>query len=351
MPASTLAAATPDPLPDQIRVVFAASGLSEAWISSLTSLDDLDGRKTFARAGDDAVSVQNPLSSEHQILRQSLIPGLIRAASYNQDRGNANPCLFELGKSYRCQPRRFNKQLPAGKQTSTSEELLAAAIVCGEPRLSQWLESDKRQEGNCYYLVKGILESLAAGLNISLTSLSFQSVDNVPGWFHPGRSAACFVDMSQSQKSDKPDTSKQKGNKMLCLGYLGEIHPAVANTYKLSGRAAILEISLAALGQAKQPPVFKDIYQTPVIQRDLTCDLDNSVDHQSVEMCINACGGSNLQKVILISLFQLSATQKSLSYRLTFQHPELTLTNDAVDSLMAKIREELMTRLNASFRL
>lgn len=352
MPASTMAAGVPDPLPQRVRAGLSAAGLSEACTSSLTSQEDLDGRKSFSNDSNNAVWVQNPLSAEHQVLRQSLIPGLLKAASYNQGRGNASPCLFELGKTYRCDPRRFNKQLPAARQTSTHEELMAAAIACGEPRLSQWLESEKHDEAHCYYLIKGMLETLAISLNISQTALRYQITDKIPGWFHPGRSAACFVDMCGSDRqSDINSNKRQKNSKQLLLAYLGEIHPAVANAYRLSGRAAVLEISLSALSQAILPSKFSEIYMTPLIQRDLTCDMDNSVSHQEVEQCIAACGEDTLQKVVLVSLFRLSGMQRSLSYRLTFQHPDQTLTADSVDAVMAKIREDLKAKLNASFRL
>jgi phenylalanyl-tRNA synthetase beta chain len=354
MPASTIAARVPDPLPAKVRMSLASTGLSEAWLSSLTGLEDLSGRKSFATTGDNAVSVQNPLSAEHQVLRQSLIPGLLKAASYNQDRGNATPCLFEIGKSYRHEPRRFNKQLPPHKQTSTLEEGLASAIVCGEPSLSQWMSTGKQEDSFNFYLIKGILENLLTSFAIPLSSLRLRQTEDIPGWFHPGRSAACFIDMTASGgESDKSGNKKQKSGKKseMFLAYLGEIHPAVADAYRVAGRAAAFEVSLSALAELMPDARFSEIYLTPVIQRDLTCDLDTSVRHEDLLQCIRGCGEETLQKVVLVSLFKLSDSKKSLSYRLTFQHPSQTLTADSVDAVMNKLREDLTKTLNASFRL
>jgi phenylalanyl-tRNA synthetase beta chain len=352
MPPATIAAGVTDTLSARIAWALRANGLSEAWISSLTSRDDLDGRQSFTSRSDDAVFVQNPLSTEHQMLRQTLVPGLLKAASFNQDRGNANPCLFELGKIYRRDARRVNKQLPATRQTLTHEELMAAAIVCGQPALGQWLESEKQDDAFSYYVVKGVLENLVSSLNIPPSALRYERTDNIPGWFHPGRSAACFVDMADLQRlSDRGSNKKQEALKPVFLAYLGQIHPAVADAYRLSGRAAALEMSIAAISAVMTSPVYAEIYLTPVIQRDLTCDLENLVNHQDVERCIAACGEDTLQKVVLVSVFKLSPTHKSLSYRLTFQHPNQTLTADAVDAVMAKIRDDLTGKLNAGFRL
>ena len=354
MPASTIAARVPDPLPARVRMSLASTGLSEAWLSSLTGLEDLSGRKSFATTGDNAVTVQNPLSAEHQVLRQSLIPGLLKAASYNQDRGNATPCLFEIGKSYRHEPRRFNKQLSAHKQTSTLEEGLASAIVCGEPSLSQWMSSGKQDDSFNFYLIKGILENLLTSFAIPLSALRLRQTEEIPGWFHPGRSAACFIDMTDLDgQSDKSSNKKQKSGKKseMFLAYLGEIHPAVADAYRVAGRAAGFEVSLTALAELMPDPSFSEIYLTPVIQRDLTCDLDTSVRHEDLLQCIRGCGEETLQKVVLVSFFKLSESKKSLSYRLTFQHPSQTLTAESVDAVMNKLREDLTKTLNASFRL
>lgn len=354
MPASTLAARNYDQLQARIRHCFAAAGLSEAWISSLTSYEDLDARKTFSKNGSDdtAVGVLNPLSPEHQVLRQSLIPGLVKAASYNQDRGNSNPCLFELGKIYRKDSRRLNKQAPAQKQTATHEEQMVAGIVCGEARLSQWWQSEKQEEqGRSYFLIKGILENLAASLGIDAQWLKFKRTDEIPGWFHPGRSAACYV--KAKGMSDK-DGKKKPGGKPkdeILLGYLGEIHPAVADAYRLTGRSAIIELSGAALAEAQTDRSFKEIPITPSTQRDLTVDLDYSVNNQEVDECIRTCDQKTLRFVELVSVYKLSDDKKSLSYRLTFQDPTQTLTAESVDAIMNAIRDNLSKVLKASFRL
>lgn len=350
MPASTIAALPPDPLPGKVRTAMLASGLSEAWLSSLTSYDDLPAGNS-SNGSDTAIGVLNPLSPEHQVLRQSLIPGLVKTASYNQDRGNTNPYLFELGKIYKIDKRRFNKQLPEHKQTMTHEEQMVSAIICGDAQLSQWMDSDKKEvNGIAYFHIKGIFENLCASLGISLESLRFRRGEDLPALFHPGRAASCFVDLSTLSDSSE---SKKKSSKPkeLWLGYIGELHPAVQDANKLSGRIALMEVSLAALSQALHAARFEEIPNTPSTQRDLTVDLDNAVSNQEVIECIQSLSIANLRQTELVSIFKLDDAKQSLSYRLTFQDPAQTLTAEYIDTSMSKIREELSKQLQASFRL
>ncbi len=344
MPASTIAAVPPDPIPGKIRNAMVAAGLSEAWLSSLTSYDDLSARKS-SNGSDTAIGVLNPLSPEHQVLRQSLIPGLIKTASYNQVRGNSNPHLFELGKIYKIDSRRFNKQMPEHKQTSTHEEQMVSAIICGDSKLCQWMGSDKKEpNGLAYFHIKGIVENLCTALRIPAEALLFRRSEEIPGFLHPGRAASFFVDLNAlKKKSGKP--------KELWLGFIGELHPAVQDEYKLTGRIALMEVSVAALSQAMLAASFDEIPNTPSTQRDMTADLDNSVSNQEVVEAIRSLGIVKLRKIELVSIFKLSESQQSLSYRLSFQDPAQTLTAEYMDNTMATVREELSKRLKASFRL
>ncbi len=343
MPASTIAAKVRDPIPAKIRLSLCASGLSEAWLSSLTKREELMSRATNGTADDTAVEVQNPLSAEHQVLRQSLVPGLIKAASYNQDYGNLNPCLFELGKVYRKDSRRLNSKQPANRQTGTHEELMVSGILCSEPRLSLWnKQKEDENQGQSYYLVKGVFENLLVTLGIDRSAVRFEKTDDIPGFFHPGRSASCVLELAGD--------GKKKG-KQVRLGFIGELHPAVCDSHRLSGRAAAMEVSVQALTDAVSFAAFKDIYSTPSVQRDLTADLPHCVKNQELESVIRDCTKEMLTKLDLVSVFKLSDKQKSLSYRLTFQDPEKTLTAETVDSAMSKVRDELAKRVDAKFRL
>ena len=371
MPLNTIPAMPADPIPSQIRNSLAGQGLSEAWLSSLTSMSDLNCMRAASSSNngkpDTAIGVLNPLSAEHQVLRQSLIPGLVRAASYNQDHGNSSPWLFEMGKAYfhANKVRSIAMQqanLAEHKRTNAFEEQLVSAIIVGEPTQSVWLDGKvtfnddlHNLDMRTFFLMKGIAEMLIGNLRISCCALKYerdwQDKADTHAWLHPGRSAR-IVFAPPEAASDK-DQGKKKGrkNNPLVLGYIGELHPALADEFKLSGRAAVMELNVQSLKESISSSSFAEIFVTPSMQRDLTVDLPRDVKNQDVQDCIKATGDETLRDVELVSLFALSDKTKSLSYRLTFQHPAQTLTAAAVDGVMAKIREALSSKLQAEFRL
>lgn len=371
MPSHTIPAHPLDAVPYQIRRSLAGQGLSEAWLSSLTSLADLNCLKSSAPGNngkhDTAIGVLNPLSSEHQVLRQSLIPGLIRAASYNQDHGNPTPWLFELGKVYfhANKVRAIAMQqanIPEHKRTNAFEEQMVSAIVVGEPVLSSWLDGKVTFNDDLhnldmrpFYLMKGIVETIASNLRVSTCSLRFESdwqeKADSHAWLHPGRSARIVYAPAETTADKDPSKKKGKKSNPIVIGYVGELHPALADEFKLGGRAAVMELSVSSLKESMANAAFAEIAVTPTMQRDLTADLSRDVKNQDLEDCIKSAGDETLQEVELISMFALSDKTKSLSYRLTFQHPSQTLTAAAVDAVMAKIRESLSSKLQAEFRL
>ena len=95
---------------------------------------------------------------------------------------------------------------------------------------------------------------------------------------------------------------------------------------------------------------FSEPAQTPSIARDLTADLEITVQQSDVMKAIKNAAGKKLERVDLVSVFDLSETKRSLSYRLIFQDKEETLTNEEVEKRLNKIRNSLTHQLSATFR-
>lgn len=361
MPKETVAALPPDHFTYSIRQNLSASGLNEIWTSSLTGSADLQlsqsktghldvklGQSTTNNHGN-AVAVLNPLSAEHQVLRQSLLPGLLKVASYNQGRGRQDIWLFELGRAYF---QNNDAQPPEGiaphKYSPTQEDLRVAAFISGDPHLSPWLKSKESQtDAPGFFALKGILENLCHRLGISLDDLSFEHNKNEeqPGWLHPGRS--CRVSIAAPKKKDK---GKPKTESRINLGWLGEVHPVTADFYEIKGRSYAFELDCNNMRRAAAPKTMQEIYATPTMVRDLTVDLAMTVRNNAVQSCITETGSELLKRIELVSVYP-QTNQRSLSYRLTFQDPKETLTAEQVDALMSKIRDQLKSRLSANFRL
>ncbi|HEY9790674.1 MAG TPA: phenylalanine--tRNA ligase subunit beta [Candidatus Obscuribacterales bacterium] len=336
MPKRTVAPPLPDTILDTIKEALSACGLNEAWISSLVSLEDLTGRGSFETDDSQAVKVLNPLSDEHQVLRQSLLPGLLKALAYNQDRGMPDVWLFETGLTYR--------RLTGGKtdrsNTGTEETLKVASAITGQLSLSQLsMESKSDKEVLGFYQLKGVLQNLFERLGIAESLITYASAADASQWFHPSRCAAVSFKQSARDKESK------------LLGFIAEIHPLVGEAYGLKKSACVFELDVEGLRQARQAGKFAEIYNTPVVSRDLTGDVAKATEQAALKEVISQVGGKLLRKVELVSIFDLSGEQKSLSYRLSFQDPEKTLTADEIDKSMSKIREQLTRRLSVSFRI
>lgn len=336
MPKRTIAPPLPDMIAADIKKALSACGLNEAWISSLIALSDINGRGTVQVDEDSIVKVLNPLSEDHQVLRPTLLPGLLRATSYNQDHGRQDVWLFETGLTYK-----RDASVPINNsQTGTVETPYVTALISGDGRLSHWVpQSNGDSVHSDYYVLKGILENLLERISIPAQQISFTTSSECPGWFHPSRCASVVV---KPAGRDKGETVE--------LGWVGEVHPAVADAYGLKSPTCIFELSIDKLRAVQRPKTFKDIHVTPPVVRDITADLDRAVEAGAVQQCITQVGGKLLQQADLVSIFDLSDQKKSLSYRLTFQDPEKTLTADEVEKIMGKVRQQLSRQLSATFR-
>jgi phenylalanyl-tRNA synthetase beta chain len=328
MPDHTIAAAPPAQAPLKARESLRASGLSEAWLSSLISNEDLTGRGNLVVDRSRPVLVLNPLSEEHQVLRLSLLPGLARATAYNQARGRQDVWLFEVGRNYQTQ--RAGAKPADYKQTATVETTLIGGILSGTPQHHAW-QSEREAD---FYTAKGVVENLLDDCRLDCAKIRFETGE-VSGWFHPNKS--CRIQYRQ-------------GDATLLLGSVGELHPSVIKAYELKKPAFAFEVDLDKISALSRSHSFSEIYATPQVVRDLSADLDHHVGNQAVMACIDDATSSLLRKVEMVSTFQLSEDKKSLTYRLTFQHATETLTAEQVEGEMKTVREELSARLGATFR-
>jgi phenylalanyl-tRNA synthetase beta chain len=341
MPSPTMAAQPVDNLINQVVHSLSAQGLNETWITSLVSFDDLTCNNLIPVNKQSLVSVLNPLSAEHQVLRISLIPGLIKAVVYNQNQSQSDIWLFEIGRIYQAKNKQ-DKNLNAikVKDTGTNEDLYVAGIISGNcPQMNgiNWTQSDSssNNDSDKFFFTKGIIENLFSNLHISTDSLRYEQISENT-YYHPGKSAQVFF--------------LDKAGKTKSLGYFGEIHPAIAQVYGLKNAAFAFELNLEIIKTLRPSPTLLEIASTPVSVRDLSVDVTNSINQISVKQIIQS-SSELLINVELVSLFPLSDNKKSLTYRLYFQDKKATLTAEQVEKQMTKIRNSLTSELSATFRM
>jgi phenylalanyl-tRNA synthetase beta chain len=346
MPASTIAPETPVRILDDAKNALCGLGLNEAWLSSLTGADD----EAFGLHDEKkAVRVLNPLSAEHQVLRQSLIPGLIRSASYNFDHGQQGIWLFEAGRVYEnigADTQVAHDRFKSG--TGVHEQLRVAGFMMGLNSLGGWVDHSKQESASQldFYHAKGMVENLLKKLRVDLSRVRYFRSDKVPACMHPSRTCQVAYDQSFPNKKQQQPSD----NQLLLLGWIGEVHPATRESLRFRECAYVFEINLDIAESLSRKKEFRQIPNTPAVSRDLTVDVFEAVDHAAVHSCITSAAGRDLQWIELVSIFQPAEGQKSLSFRLNFQNRERTLTNEEVDSSLSKVRESLINRLSASFR-
>ena len=186
LPSATFAREAPVDTLNLLRSFLGAQGLSEAWLSSLVP------GETPGLSEAKLVSVLNPLSKDHQALRQSLVPGLLQAAAYNQNHGAKSVWLFENGRVYL-------KEGDLDKNTGTGvkESRRLAGIICGEKIKGESVD---------YYQAKGLVENLFESLGIDSRRLPIFSARSTC----PGKSNALAASISHWSGGLEPASEKRR---------------------------------------------------------------------------------------------------------------------------------------------
>jgi phenylalanyl-tRNA synthetase beta chain len=139
-------------------------------------------------------------------------------------------------------------------------------------------------------------------------------------------------------------------DRLVKLGLVGEVHPGYLAEKDLRDAVYAFELDLEQIAKSLVVGGFKEPASTPAMTRDLTVDMKDSTDHAAVQGSIEMSGGASLVDVELVSIYPLEEGTRSLSYRLTFQDREKTLTTDEVDKIMGKIRDNLVSKMGGKFR-
>jgi phenylalanyl-tRNA synthetase beta chain len=176
----------------------------------------------------------NPLSEEQGVLRSSLVmPGLLGTLRANLRQGRREVRVFEIG-------RVFGAGHGAPVEESRLAVLLTGAVA------PHWKGPRRTAD---LFDAKGVLELLARRLGIGAFTFA---TDGAPGFLHPGKGGAVSLE-------GKP------------RGFVGSLHPDVAEAWELRDKVVVAEVALDALVGALPPPVrFQPLQRSPAVERDLS---------------------------------------------------------------------------------
>jgi phenylalanyl-tRNA synthetase beta chain len=295
-------------------------------------------RQELASAGQvPAIVLRNPLSSEMEALRLTLMVGILTTLRENSKHSDAGLWFFELGRRYL--PRR-------GTGIAMVDERRTLGVGLLGPLTRHW---DGTAAPADFYSVKGVAETLLAALKI--TGHRYVPVRHPS--FHPGRCAALELRAAPGDGEVTP-TAVAEPDRWVRAGVLGEVHPEVAARFEITGRPYLLELDLERLFAAMPQRVTQaPISRYPAVQRDLAVVLPRETPEVEVRAAILAAGGELVRAARLFDLYTgagIPAERKSLAYALTYQAPDRTLTDDEVDAVQARIIAALASAFGATLR-
>ena len=328
-PKSTIAASKSISYKEIIKKHFIASGFSEAYLSSLIG-EQILSYKEFYFDSSKSVWMMNPVSREHSVLRQSLLPGLLEALKQNQNHQIDDIKLFEIGKVYF-----YTGLTPKGtSETQVIEKEVVSGVVFGHDK--NWhIKKIETLNEYLFFWTKGVIEGL----------LLLNLVDNAPA----------FSFELNSEKFLHPGFSLKINFNNICIGTLGCLHPEIENSHELSGPVIVFEICLEyLLPQFKihlENKRFKKISTQPVVERDITIDISKKFHASEVQDRISNILSSFVVSTCLISTFDLDKDTRSLTFRLKMQDLERTLTSKEVDDEVNKVINNLTSCFQAKFRV
>jgi phenylalanyl-tRNA synthetase beta chain len=243
-------------------------------------------------ADEAALRLPEPISVELAVLRTSILPSLVAAARRNLELGNEHVALFEIAGVYR--PR--GDELP-------DEHVHVAGISDGD-----------------FFRAKGVVEAICRTLHVD------------PAWeptqhdlLHPGKAARSSA------------------------GIVGELHPAV-----LEGAWAAFELDLGLLAaEARDPIQYENVITVPAVKQDLAFVVGEDVPAAALVAEAQAAAGPELRVMRVFDVYrgeQVGEGQKSLAFRVVFQSPDRTLTDEDAAALRARIVSALADRFGATLR-
>jgi len=276
------------------------------------------------------IALPNPISADHSILRDSLIPQMIETLGRNRARQAREAAMFEMG-------RVFFKN--AGGAYGEEERVCVGLL--GSVGRSGVLKQNPVKPEEMFGWIKGVLENLLRAQHVPAQVRGGLSR---PGMELKPLSSPCF----------------EEGGAVSVLiageacGVMGLVSERVCGEWRLVEPVAVLELKMAPLlANALRVPSAKPIGQYPGVERDVAMVVDDSVTQGAVIDAIWRAAPAELVDIRLFDIYRsdsLGQGRKSMAYALTYRSMDKTLTDDAANTLHDKVKAALRHDLSADIR-
>ena len=299
----------------KVKAFLEGAGLYESLTYSLTSEQ---AAQTYALETAPVTKLLMPISEERSVLRQSIIPHLLEATTYNVARRNESVGLYEISSVF----------LDEEADGLPKEIAHVAAVITGKWVDHAWQAETKPVD---FYVLKGISEGMMDSLGL-LEGLTFEQA--VLEGMHPGRTANIY-----------------HNNKR--IGFIGQIHPTEQNKRDLK-ETYVMEMNLdKILAIETEELLYTPVPRHPSISRDIALVVSNETSAGKLQEIIQRAGGKLLTNVKLFDLYEgdnVEDGKKSIAFSLKYQDPTRTLTDEEVVKAHEKVLAALTSEADALLR-
>jgi phenylalanyl-tRNA synthetase beta chain len=313
--------------PEHIRSLFAVRHqVADMGFQEVVNFSFVDSGWEADFSGNTApIKLQNPIASQMNVMRSSLIGGLIANVRYNLNRKIGRVRVFEIGAIFKRNPDVVNGALSVAGYEQPKR---LAAIAYGPVADEQWGQASRTVD---FFDIKADLETLFAPQLLRFTKIVHPAL-------HPGRAAQIELDGT-------------------VIGFIGELHPRWMQKYDLPQAPVLFEVDAIAL-QQRSVPKYADISKFPGASRDLALVVKQDVAGQDLldvfnaEKLVNA-HGNVVQAIVLFDEYRgkgLQEDEKSLAFRFSLQDTQNTLQDDVVDAVMTALADAARQKLGARLR-
>ena len=292
---------------DALRTLLTARDYQEVITYSFV---DAAWEADFA-PGAQPVTLKNPIASQMGVMRSTLLGGLMDVLRNNLNRRQDRVRIFESGRCY----------LPAVEGFDQPQRL--AGLVYGNAMPEQWGSPARNVD---FFDVKADIEALCWPQRARFEKTVHPAL-------HPGQCAEIWLDDVHA-------------------GWMGSLHPRLAQQYDLATAPILFELSLQAL-LGRMLPKHGEISRFQSTRRDLAVIVDESIPVQALIDAMNAARVEGIAEIALFDVYRgkgIDSDKKSLAFRVLLQDTQKTFTDTEVDAIMANFTDLLKQKFNAQLR-
>ena len=269
--------------------------------------------------GKDELKLVNPISSDLDEMRPSIIPNLISSALKNSNMGNSDIAIFEVGPQY-------------ADASAEGQQVVAAGIRTGQTAARHWSNVSRSVD---VFDVKGDVVALLEVLGVPVANL--QTTVDAPNWYHPGRSGVLRLGPN-------------------ALAYFGEIHPTVLRAMSVDYPIMAFEVFLNNLHSPRSKGPNRALLKLEPLQpvkRDFAFILDKEIPAEKLLRAVRGADKKLIREVILFDSYEgkgIPENKKSLAIAVTLQPTGSSLTEDELEALSHKIVSQVEKQLSGQLR-